>query len=86
MPTPTTNHMNTKPAALANERLHTTDIEPHEEDQAYAKVPWYMIDKLRLDLENIQLFLERSNSLPHVKEAYDIVSEQLAKFGGKLSR
>lgn len=78
--------MHPQPAALANEINPKTDIEPHEHEQAYAKVPWYMIDKLRLDLENIQLFLERSNSLSHVKEAYDIASEQLAKFGGPLGR
>jgi hypothetical protein len=71
---------NTNDESLVNE------ITPHEHEQAFAKVPWDMILKLRLDLENIQLFLERSNSLPHVKEAFDIASEQLAKFGGKLSR
>lgn len=61
------------------------NIEPHPNRQELLIVPAFAIHSLRLDLENIMLFLERSCDLPHVKEAYDIAKEQLAKFHGKIA-
>lgn len=61
-----------------------SEIVPHETEQKFAKVPWELLMKLRLDLENIQLFLERDCERANVKEAFDIAGEHLARFGGKL--